>query len=207
MPAGCDSGYPLAREFITCALLAAEHISLRSKAMSCMVATNDADARKGLPPAQSKSDSPQARWGRAELTCKVLGRRVRPTTCTWNADSGTAVLTEDLKLVSDPLLFGRHIAELNASDNALVRTYVWGLHLSGTEQGAGGVGGLLWLTSFQLRAPSSERLAPCSTPDAPRPMLSRRTAYASRSGRRQPLRGSDWAAVACLLSKAQLACW
>jgi RHS repeat-associated protein len=44
------------------------------------------------------------------------------------------------------LLFGRHVAELNASDNALVRTYVWGLDLSGTEQGAGGVGGLLMFT-------------------------------------------------------------
>jgi len=64
-------------------------------------------------------------------------------------------VVEDLKFVSDPLLFGRHIAELNASDNALVRSYVWGLDLSGTEQGAGGVGGLLWLTSFQLRASSS----------------------------------------------------
>jgi RHS repeat-associated protein len=53
---------------------------------------------------------------------------------------------EDLKFISDPLLFGRHVAELNASDNALVRTYVWGLDLSGTEQGAGGIGGLLWLT-------------------------------------------------------------
>jgi len=62
-------------------------------------------------------------------------------------------------LISDPLLFGRHIAELNASDNALVRTYVWGLDLSGTEQGAGGVGGLLWLTSFQLPASSSTYFA------------------------------------------------
>jgi len=154
---------------------------------------------------ESRSDVPQGPWRRVEWTYDPLGRRMRQTTSVWTNNAWAVV--EDLKFVSDPLLFGRHIAELNASDNALVRTYVWGLHLSGTEQGAGGVGGLLWLTSFQLRAPSSERLAPCSTPDAPRPMLSRRTAYASRSGRRQPLRGSDWAAVACLLSKAQLACW
>jgi RHS repeat-associated protein len=68
-------------------------------------------------------------------------------------------VVEDLKFISDPLLFGRHIAELNAGDNALVRTYVWGLDLSGTEQGAGGVGGLLWLTSFQLPASSSTYFA------------------------------------------------
>ena len=55
-------------------------------------------------------------------------------------------MVEDLKLISDALLFGRHIAELNASDNTLVRSYVWGLDLSGTMDGAGGVGGLLWVT-------------------------------------------------------------
>ena len=55
-------------------------------------------------------------------------------------------MTEDLKFVSDPVLFGRHIAALRASDNALVRSYVWGLDLSGSLDGAGGVGGLLWMT-------------------------------------------------------------
>jgi RHS repeat-associated protein len=55
-------------------------------------------------------------------------------------------VTEDLKFVSDALLFGRHIVELAASDNALVRSHVWGLDLSGTMDGAGGVGGLLWVT-------------------------------------------------------------
>jgi RHS repeat-associated protein len=44
------------------------------------------------------------------------------------------------------MLFGRHIAELNATNNTLVRSYVWGLDLSGTMGGAGGVGGLLWVT-------------------------------------------------------------
>jgi RHS repeat-associated protein len=76
----------------------------------------------------------------------ALGRRIRETTWTWNANSGTWEATEDLKFVSEATLFGRRIAELNASDSTLVRTYVWGLDLSGTEQGAGGVGGLLWLT-------------------------------------------------------------
>ena len=48
--------------------------------------------------------------------------------------------------MSDPTLFRRHIVELNTTDNALVRTYVWGQDLSGSLDGAGGVGGLLWLT-------------------------------------------------------------
>ncbi len=64
----------------------------------------------------------------------------------WNTNSGTWQVTEDLKFVSDPVLFGRHVVELNATDNTLVRSYVWGLDLSGTMDGAGGVGGLLWVT-------------------------------------------------------------
>ena len=44
------------------------------------------------------------------------------------------------------MLFGRHIVELNATNNTLVRSYVWGLDLSRTMDGAGGVGGLLWVT-------------------------------------------------------------
>ena len=44
------------------------------------------------------------------------------------------------------MLFGRHIVELNGTDNSRVRSYVWGLDLSGTIDGAGGVGGLLWVT-------------------------------------------------------------
>ncbi|NGO38697.1 RHS repeat-associated core domain-containing protein, partial [Limisphaera ngatamarikiensis] len=51
----------------------------------------------------------------------------------------------DLKLVSDPVWFGRHIAELNGTNGALVRSYVWGLDVSETLDGAGGVGGLLWV--------------------------------------------------------------
>ena len=77
---------------------------------------------------------------------------------TWNADDCniqqvTSIWTnnawfvlEDLKFVSDPMLFGRHIVELNATNNTPVRGYVWGLDLSGTMDGAGGVGGLLWVT-------------------------------------------------------------
>ncbi|MGA4643321.1 RHS repeat domain-containing protein [Limisphaera sp. 4302-co] len=47
--------------------------------------------------------------------------------------------------MSDPELFGRHVAELNATNNSLVRAYIWGLDLSETLDGAGGVGGLLWV--------------------------------------------------------------
>jgi RHS repeat-associated protein len=70
------------------------------------------------------------------------GRRVRQTTS--DGSSGSYVVVEDLKFVSDGW---RYIVELNATNNALVRSYVWGLDLSGTETGAGSVGGLLMLNS------------------------------------------------------------
>ena len=74
----------------------------------------------------------------------ALGRRIRQTT--WDGSSGAWQVTEDLTFASDPVLFGRPVAELNATNNALVRAYAWGLDLSGSMQGAGGVGGLLSVT-------------------------------------------------------------
>jgi len=102
------------------------------------------DAENRLVKVESRSDTPPASWRRVEWTFDALGRRIRQVTSVWT--NNTWAVVEDLKFVSDPLLFGRHIGELNASDNALVRTYVWGLDLSGTEQGAGGVGGLVMFT-------------------------------------------------------------
>jgi RHS repeat-associated protein len=53
------------------------------------------------------------------------------------------------------MLFGRHIVELNATNNALVRRYAWGLDLSGSLSGAGGVGGLAWVTLHTASGPAS----------------------------------------------------
>jgi RHS repeat-associated protein len=57
-------------------------------------------------------------------------------------------------MVSDPLLFGRHLLELNAT-NVLVRSYVWGLDLSETIDGACGVGGLLWMSLHTASGPAA----------------------------------------------------
>jgi len=109
---------------------------------ACAVVVPARCARSTLSPAIASSFWP--------YQYDALGRRIRQTTS--DGSSGSWQVTEDLRLVSDPVLFGRHIAELRASDNALVRSYVWGLDLSGgqagpaTMQGAGGVGGLLWMT-------------------------------------------------------------
>jgi YD repeat-containing protein len=87
-------------------------------------------------------------WGnvdrrRVDWTYDALGRRVRQVRYVWT--NSTWQVVEDLKLVSDPVWFGRHIAELNGTNGAVVRSYVWGLDLSESLDGAGGVGGLLWV--------------------------------------------------------------
>ena len=58
----------------------------------------------------------------------------------WNGSSGTTI--SNLKFVYDG---HNQIAELNGSNNTVLATYVWGLDLSGTTWGAGGVGGLLMI--------------------------------------------------------------
>ena len=102
------------------------------------------DAENRLIRVESRSATPQASWRRVEWTFDAFGRRIRQRTWVWT--NNTWQVAEDLKLVSDPLLFGRHIVELNTTNNALVRSHVWGLDLSETMDGAGGVGGLLWVT-------------------------------------------------------------
>jgi RHS repeat-associated protein len=100
------------------------------------------DAESRLTKAESLASTPTASKRKVEWTYDYRGRRVRQTTS--DSSSGSYVVTEDLKFISDGW---QHIAELNATNNALVRSYVWGLDLSGTMDGAGGVGGLLMLTS------------------------------------------------------------
>ena len=85
----------------------------------------------------------------------ALGRRIRQTTSSWLVHSNLWVVTEDLKFVSDPLLYGRHVVDLNTSNNVAVRSYVWGLDLSETLEGAGGVGGLLWVTLHPGSGPAA----------------------------------------------------
>ena len=49
----------------------------------------------------------------------------------------------------------------SASSPELVRRCVWGLDLTGTVQGAGGVGGLLLLTETDTATGATHHLAPC----------------------------------------------
>jgi RHS repeat-associated protein len=66
------------------------------------------------------------------------GRRVKKRTVV-DLPAPSTDLTIEIKFLYDGW---NPIAELN-SDNSVLRTYIWGLDLSGSPQGAGGVGGLL----------------------------------------------------------------
>ena len=102
------------------------------------------DAENRLIKVESRPDTPSSSWRRIEWTFDTLGRRIQQVTSIWTNNAWFVV--ENLKFVSDPMLFGRHIVELNATNNTLVHSFAWGLDLSGTMDGAGGAGGLLWVT-------------------------------------------------------------
>ena len=73
------------------------------------------------------------------------GRRIRKQCYT---NSGSYVLASDTCYIYDAW---NMLGELDANtSNTKLRTYVWGLDLSGSQQGAGGVGGLLKVTDSTI---------------------------------------------------------
>ncbi|MCO5053102.1 MAG: RHS repeat-associated core domain-containing protein [Verrucomicrobiae bacterium] len=100
------------------------------------------DAENRLTKVESLSGAPTASKRKVVWEFDGKGRRIRQTT--YNGSSGSYVATEDLKFLADGW---RHIAELNATNNALLRSYSWGLDMGRTLDAAGGVGGLLMLSS------------------------------------------------------------
>jgi len=111
------------------------------------------DAENRLIKVESRPDTPSSSWRRIEWTYDAFGRRIQQLTSIWTNNAWFVV--ENLKFVSDPMLFGRHIVELNGTNNTLVRSYAWGLDLSSSLSGAGGVGGLAWVTLHTASGPAS----------------------------------------------------
>jgi len=72
-----------------------------------------------------------------QFTYDYMGRRVEKKVSHWN--SGSWILDSDSLFVYD----GWNLLAEVGTSGSLVRDYVWGLDLSGTMTGAGGVGGLL----------------------------------------------------------------
>ena len=100
--------------------------------------TNTWDAENRLVQTESLPSAPTDSKRRVTYVYDSRGRMARRTE--YDGSSGSYVLAQDWKFVYDGW---NSVAELNSTNNSVLRSYVWGLDLSGSLPGAGGVGGLL----------------------------------------------------------------
>jgi YD repeat-containing protein len=89
---------------------------------------------------EAKSNVPSAARLKLVFEYDWQGRRIRKQVFNWTGSDCSATPALDLKYVYDGWNL---LAELNGTNNSLVRGYTWGNDLSGSRQVAGGVGGLL----------------------------------------------------------------
>jgi RHS repeat-associated protein len=94
------------------------------------------DGENLLTKLESLANAPSGSKRRLEFEYDWQGRRIKKKVT--NLDTSSVLL--DTKFLYDGWNL---IAELNATNNAVIRSYMWGLDLSGAMQGAAGVGGLL----------------------------------------------------------------
>ena len=95
------------------------------------------DGENRLMAMEALSTVPSAAKLRLEFEYDWRGRRIGKTVKAWSGTSYTNVCV--LKFLYD----GWNLAAELDANNAVVRSYIWGTDLSGSDQGAGGVGGLL----------------------------------------------------------------
>src|SRR5208283_4224042 len=82
-------------------------------------------------------------------------RRVSKTVANWNTSTSTFSTSSITGFIYDGWNLIAEVDEMNS--NAVLRQYAWGLDASGTLQGAGGVGGLVFaLTNVGTYAPAYE---------------------------------------------------
>jgi RHS repeat-associated protein len=98
------------------------------------------DAENRLKKMESLSDAPQASKRKLEFAYDYQGRRIQKDVCTNNPSTLTYELSTRTKFAYD----GWNLQAILTSDLRPLTSFTWGLDLSGSEQGAGGVGGLLW---------------------------------------------------------------
>lgn len=89
------------------------------------------------------TDTPGGARERLVFEYDCQGRRIRKQFYDWNGSS--YVVTNDLKFIYDGWNL---VAQLNGTNSSVIEGYVWGNNLSGSIQGAGGVGGLLKVTDY-----------------------------------------------------------
>jgi RHS repeat-associated protein len=85
---------------------------------------------------------------RLTYTYDSQSRRVRKVVSLWDNGANDFVVSHDTRFIWDQWNL---LAEFDSS-NAILRSYIWGLDLSGSMQGAGGVGGLLSVQNSSVTA-------------------------------------------------------
>jgi len=100
--------------------------------------TNRWDAENRLIWIESLTNDPAASKLRLTFGYDTQSRRTTKQVENWSGSAWTTTLSN--KFVYDSWNL---IAELNGTNNAAIRAYTWGLDLSGSLQGAGGIGGLI----------------------------------------------------------------
>jgi RHS repeat-associated protein len=102
--------------------------------------TNHWDAENRLISMESLTNGPSGSKLRLTFGYDDRSRRISKQVESWTGSNW--VTTVSNKFVYDGWNL---VSLLNGTNNALLQSYTWGLDLSGTEQGAGGIGGLLIL--------------------------------------------------------------
>lgn len=111
--------------------------------------TNRWDAENRWIEAETISTVPTAAKKKLVFGYDHKWRRTRKTVYDWNTNTSAWVVAKDHEFVYDAWNL---LAELGATNHALINSYLWGLDMSGTPQGAGGVGGLTTIKSSEVGA-------------------------------------------------------
>jgi RHS repeat-associated protein len=96
------------------------------------------DAENRLTNMTSLSTAPSGSKLKLDFTYDWQGRRARKVTSAWVSSAWSVTLSNLFAYDGWNLL-----AEINATNGGAIRSYAWGSDLSGSTQGAGGVGGLV----------------------------------------------------------------
>jgi RHS repeat-associated protein len=105
--------------------------------------TNHWDAENRLISMESLSNAPTGSKLRLEFAYDSQWRRIQKTVYTNNGSVYGPLYTNSFTYDSWNLL--AELQPINSQPSTLIRSYTWGLDLSGSLQGAGGVGGLLFV--------------------------------------------------------------
>jgi len=105
------------------------------------------DGENRLIKMESLMSVPAAYRKKITFAYDYMGRRVRKSAISWDVDSGEYATwsATTLKFVYD----GWNLVAVFNNTNVCQRTYSWGTDLSGSFQGAGGIGGMLMTREHQ----------------------------------------------------------